>query len=61
MSQHRSLQPSGPPVPGPSSHASLTRLNDSFEGIRQEFDILASDLGVVRAQRDEYEAKRLSF
>ncbi|KAJ7599070.1 WD40-repeat-containing domain protein [Mycena floridula] len=54
---HRSLQPSGPPASGPSSHTGLTRLNDSFESIRQEFDILASDLGVARAQRDEYETK----
>lgn len=61
--QHRNLQPTGgagagvgvpPPV---VAGTSMTRINDAFDGIRQEFDILASDLGVVRAQRDEYEAK----
>ena len=33
------------------------RLNDSLDVIRQEYDILASDITVLRSQRDEFEAK----
>ncbi|KAJ8488398.1 hypothetical protein ONZ45_g11108 [Pleurotus djamor] len=54
---HRSLQPTGPPVPGPSQQHSHARLNESFETIRQEFDLLAQEIGAVRAQRDDYENK----
>lgn len=57
MSQHRSLQPSGPPQQGGSSQHSHNRLNDSFDAIRQEFDILASDMTAIRRERDEYESK----
>ncbi|KIM91688.1 hypothetical protein PILCRDRAFT_57890 [Piloderma croceum F 1598] len=57
VQQHRSLQPTGPPAQGPSQQNSHARLNDSFETIRQEFDLLASDLNVLRGQRDEYESK----
>jgi len=60
MSQHRSLQPTGPPpvVPGPHT---VTRLNESFEAIRQEFEGLVSEAGLARSQRDEYEAKGSLF
>ncbi len=57
MLQHRSLQPSGPSAPGPSQPINPNRLNESFEVIRQEFDLLASELGVARTQRDEFESK----
>ncbi|KAH7912373.1 WD40-repeat-containing domain protein [Hygrophoropsis aurantiaca] len=53
---HRSLQPSGPPAQGPSQH-SHARLNEAFDSIRQEFDVLTSDLSLLRNQRDEYESK----
>lgn len=55
--QHRTLQPTGPPTQGPSQQHSHARLNESFESIRQEFDVLTSDLGVLRSQRDDYESK----
>ncbi|KAF9023341.1 WD40 repeat-like protein [Hymenopellis radicata] len=58
---HRSLQPSGPPAAGPSQpHNPHTRLSESFEVIKQEFDQLATDLNVMRKQRDEYESKMSS-
>ena len=44
-------------IPGQHSAHSAQRLTDSFDIIRQEFDILASDVGLLRNQRDEYEAK----
>ncbi|KAG6377403.1 WD40-repeat-containing domain protein [Boletus reticuloceps] len=53
---HRSLQPTGPPAQGPSQHTHV-RLNEAFDTIRQEFDVLTSDLGLLRNQRDEYESK----
>ncbi|KAH7886978.1 WD40-repeat-containing domain protein [Phlebopus sp. FC_14] len=53
---HRSLQPTGPPAQGPSSHTHA-RLNEGFESIRQEFDVLTTDLSLLRNQRDEYESK----
>ncbi|KAN0084162.1 WD40-repeat-containing domain protein [Tylopilus felleus] len=53
---HRSLQPTGPPAQGPSQHTHV-RLNEAFDTIRQEFDVLSSDLGLLRNQRDEYESK----
>lgn len=54
ISQHRTLQPSGPPTQGTSQHA---RLNDSFEAIRHEFDAIVAELNLLRSQRDELEAK----
>ncbi|KIJ62150.1 hypothetical protein HYDPIDRAFT_30699 [Hydnomerulius pinastri MD-312] len=56
LHQHRSLQPTGPPAQGPSQHTHA-RLNEAFDTIRQEFDVLTSDLGLLRNQRDEYESK----
>ncbi|KAF9237359.1 WD40-repeat-containing domain protein [Melanogaster broomeanus] len=53
---HRSLQPTGPPTQGPSQHTHA-RVNEAFDTIRQEFDVLTSDLGLLRNQRDEYESK----
>ncbi|KAF9225758.1 WD40 repeat-like protein [Gyrodon lividus] len=53
---HRSLQPTGPPAQGPSQHTHA-RVNEAFDTIRQEFDVLTSDLGLLRNQRDEYESK----
>lgn len=40
------------------SHHSLSRLNDAFETIRQEYDQLVRDLEAMRSQRDEFENKR---
>ncbi|KAL0959562.1 hypothetical protein HGRIS_011272 [Hohenbuehelia grisea] len=54
---HRSLQPSGPPPPGPSGQHNQARLADSIDAIRQEFDILSQDLAHMRTQRDDYESK----
>ncbi|THH15316.1 hypothetical protein EW146_g5150, partial [Bondarzewia mesenterica] len=55
---HRSLQPTGPPSQGPSSQQQpQTRLNDCFDTIRQEFDVLSQDLNVLRSQRDDFENK----
>jgi len=59
--QHRSLQPTGPPTQGPSQQHSHARLTESFDAIRQEFDVLASDLGLLRNQRDDYESKGTSI
>ena len=57
ISQHRSLQPTGPPTQGPSQQHSHPRLNESFDAIRQEFDAIASDMNLVRGQRDDFESK----
>ncbi|KAG6886813.1 hypothetical protein C0992_002193 [Termitomyces sp. T32_za158] len=54
ISQHRTLQPSGPPTQGTSQHA---RLNDSFDAIRHEFDAIVAELNLLRSQRDDLEAK----
>lgn len=51
-----SLQPTGPPTQGPGQHTHA-RLNESFDNIRQEFEVLTSDMGLLRNQRDEYESK----
>src|ERR1700760_2945387 len=57
LSQHRSLQPTGPPAQGPSQSHSHARLNESLDNIRAEFDNLAAEVGVARAQKDEFETK----
>jgi len=41
----------------PSPQHSRPRLNESFEAIRQEFDVLASDLGLIHNQRNDFESK----
>lgn len=60
---HRSLQPTGPPTQGPGgsqpSHIH-TRLNESLDVVRQEFEALAADAAHMRGQRDEFEAKLLT-
>ncbi|TFK37985.1 WD40-repeat-containing domain protein [Crucibulum laeve] len=52
---HRTLQPTGPPAPGPSQQHSHARLNESFDVIRAEFDAMGQELAAVRTQRDELE------
>ena len=46
-----------PPPPVQAQAPSTARLNDSLEIIRQEFELVAGDLGVLRGQRDEFEAR----
>ena len=55
--QHRTLQPTGPPSQGPSQPHTHPRLNEGFDIIRQEFDVLSADINVLRGQRDDYESK----
>ncbi|KAJ7173736.1 chromatin associated protein [Mycena filopes] len=50
--QHRSLRPTGAP-PDPYNPA---RLQDTLDLVKQEFDALANELNVSRAQREKYEA-----
>ncbi|KAG6857072.1 hypothetical protein H0H87_010037 [Tephrocybe sp. NHM501043] len=57
ISQHRTLQPSGPPAQGNSQQQGHARLNDSFDAIRHEFDVIANEVAALRSQRDELEAK----
>ncbi|KAG6908934.1 hypothetical protein DXG01_002713 [Tephrocybe rancida] len=57
ISQHRTLQPSGPPNQGPSQQQGHARLNDSFDAIRHEFDAVVAEVALLRGQRDELEAK----
>ncbi|KAF5375675.1 hypothetical protein D9615_009336 [Tricholomella constricta] len=57
IQQHRSLQPSGPPTQGPGQQQTHTRLNESFDAIRHEFDAVAAELTLLRGQREELEAK----
>ena len=55
--QHRNLQPTGPPAqPGPPPQTQ-SRLNEAFDIIRQEHDLLISEMTIVRSQRDELENK----
>ncbi|KAE9407846.1 WD40 repeat-like protein [Gymnopus androsaceus JB14] len=54
---HRSLQPSGSSTVAAGPQHSITRINDSFEAIRNEFEVLVNEVGVVRSQRDDFEAK----
>ncbi|KAJ7355665.1 chromatin associated protein [Mycena albidolilacea] len=50
--QHRSLRPTGTP----SDPYNPTRLQDALEIVKQEFDAVATELSVSRAQREKYEA-----
>ncbi|KAI3616114.1 general transcriptional repressor [Moniliophthora roreri] len=53
MNQHCSLQPTGTSAqPSPATH-----LNESFEVIRQEFDLLAQEVTASRNQHGNCEAK----
>ncbi|KAH8084300.1 WD40-repeat-containing domain protein [Cristinia sonorae] len=61
---HKHLQPAGagtqpgPPGVGPPQiqHAH-GRLNESFENIRTEFDLLAREIDILRGQSDDFENK----
>ncbi|GAA6059271.1 hypothetical protein JCM10212_006664 [Sporobolomyces blumeae] len=52
--------PGGPPGPGgvpiAPPHPSAARLNDLLEFVKAEFEQVAGEGGVLRAQREEYEA-----
>ncbi|KAJ3898590.1 WD40-repeat-containing domain protein [Lentinula edodes] len=54
---HRSLQPSGPGAVAAGPQHSMARINDSFEAIRSEFEVLVNEVGTVRSQRDDFESK----
>lgn len=56
-SQHRTLQPSGPSSVSAGPQHSITRLNDSFDAIRNEFEVMVNEVGVARSQRDDFESK----
>jgi hypothetical protein len=61
-SQHKHLQPAGAATQGgPSlqSHHSISRLNDAFETVRQEYDQLLRELETTRSQRDELDKTRV--
>jgi glucose repression regulatory protein TUP1 len=60
-SQHRSLQPTGPPAQGQSQPHSHARLNEAFDNIRAEFDSALTEANVVRNQKDEIEGKGPSY
>ncbi|KAK7680213.1 hypothetical protein QCA50_016722 [Cerrena zonata] len=52
----------GPPVPVVAGTAAAqqmihSRLNDSFDNIRHEFDLLAQEIVLLRGQRDDFENK----
>ncbi|KAJ6624922.1 WD40-repeat-containing domain protein [Mycena sp. CBHHK59/15] len=51
--QHRSLRPTGAPPQEPYNPA---RLADTLDLVKQEFDGLASELAILRVQREKYEA-----
>ncbi|KAJ7035607.1 chromatin associated protein [Mycena alexandri] len=50
--QHRSLRPTG----GPPDPYNPGRLQETLDLVKQEFDALANELNVSRAQREKYEA-----
>ncbi|PCH39459.1 WD40 repeat-like protein [Wolfiporia cocos MD-104 SS10] len=55
---HKHLQPTGAGTQGPSqAQHSHARLNDCFDTIRQEFDLLAQELTILRGQRDDLDNK----
>ncbi|KAJ3746676.1 WD40-repeat-containing domain protein [Lentinula detonsa] len=54
---HRSLQPSGPGTIAAGPQHSMARINDSFEAIRNEFEVLVNEVGTIRSQRDDFESK----
>jgi len=55
--QHRNLQPTGPPSQGGPPPQAQSRLSEAFDMIRQEHDLLISEMNIVRSQRDELENK----
>lgn len=61
--QHKQLQPQGAPnQPVQQSAVGLSsghaRLNDSFDTIRQEFDIILQDASILRSAKEEADAGR---
>lgn len=58
--QHHRLAAAGGPSGNPSLLASTSsqRLNEFFDMIRSEFESVGQDTGLLKAQRDEFEAKR---
>ncbi|GAA6000752.1 hypothetical protein JCM5350_003650, partial [Sporobolomyces pararoseus] len=54
------VMPGGPPPPPPGMmappHPSAARLNDLLEFVKAEFEQVAGEGGMLRAQKDEYEA-----
>ncbi|KZT02993.1 WD40 repeat-like protein [Laetiporus sulphureus 93-53] len=55
---HKHLQPTGASTQGPSQqHSSHARLNDGFETIRAEFNMLIQELDMFRTQRDDLDNK----
>lgn len=59
-SQHRSLQPSAPgqTLPGAPRGFSLSaRLDEHLDLIRQDYEIMATELTDARAQKEELETK----
>lgn len=42
--------------PGAAPHPSAQRLNDLLEFVKAEFEQVAGEGGILRAQREEYEA-----
>ncbi|CCL98754.1 uncharacterized protein FIBRA_00759 [Fibroporia radiculosa] len=55
---HKHLQPTGASTQGPSQQQhSQARLNDCFDTIRQEFEILAQEVNHSRGQRDDLDNK----
>ena len=60
-SQHRSLQPTGPPGPAMGSGpGASSRLLEMLDGVKQEFDLIGQDNSNLRAQKQEYELKGMS-
>jgi len=51
----------GGAVVGGAVGAARARVDDSLDGIRQEFDMMVQEMGALRSQRDEYEAKSTFF
>jgi len=45
----------GIPIPGIPP-----RLNEAFEAIKQEFEAIASDVELVKGQKEDVEVKRMS-
>ncbi|KAL5523391.1 TUP1 [Sanghuangporus sanghuang] len=51
---HRSLQPQGPPPVPPPAH-SPARVTEALDILRQEFELSAQDVVLLRGQKDDFE------